>query len=158
MSAACGRRSIPEDVPVPPASRGAPGSALEDCNQRIDSSDGTGPCDCLELVDPHDGIDAAEARAIAKAYFAGVQLSEWGGAGPLTRAGEEWLSTAQVGVSGKERVREPIRISARTGAVSYLGHPSFATVTALRASARGTTCWGRPELEALAKERREARR
>jgi hypothetical protein len=156
VTGACGRRSIHEGVPVAPA-HGSTASALADCIERIDSADGTGPCDCLELVDPRDGIDATEARAIAKAYFAAQPLAEFGGAGPPTRHGEDWFSIGQFGTNLRKRVPDSIKISASTGAVSFPGHASFTTVSDLRASARGASCWGRADLKALAAERRGAR-
>jgi hypothetical protein len=130
MAAACGRRSSPQEVPVPPAPRSA-ASALASCIQSIDSADGTGPCDCLHLVHAEDGIDENEARVIARSYYQSQQLAEFGGAGPPVRYGEDWLSMAvgfRTDLDGRKGAPHLIRISARTGATSLPGRACFATV------------------------------
>jgi hypothetical protein len=134
LTAACAREPGPDHAPV----RGR--STLESCLRRIDSSDGTRSCDCLALIDPSDGIDASEAQAIAKAYFPSF-VAELGAAGPPTRKGEEWLCTVAFGTS-LQPGPAPIRINARTGAVSLAGHRSLASVGELRASVP-RWCFGR---------------
>jgi hypothetical protein len=92
---------------------------LADCLHRIDGADGTRAQDCLTLVDAADGIDASEASAIARVYIAGMK--EVAQAGPPIRRGDQWLCVAQWGYKLTPDP-EPIRIDARTGAVSLAGH------------------------------------
>jgi hypothetical protein len=77
----------------------------------------------LTDVNVNDGIDAREADAIAWAYFLGY-VSACGGPGEGALVGGEWVIPAGFGYAGTP-MESPIRINAKTGAVSQAGGPSF---------------------------------
>ena len=79
--------------------------------------------DVLGSVDAADGIDEDEAHGIAWAYFLGY-VSACGGPDKGTLVDGQWVIPASSGMGGK-RMDAPIRIDARTGAVSQAGGPSF---------------------------------
>jgi hypothetical protein len=97
------------------------------------------------LVDVNvgDGIDAREADAIAWAYFLGF-VSACGGPDQGTLVNGEWVIPAAFGYAGTP-MDSPIRVNARTGAVSQAGGPSFNGYRSFRFS----VLWGIP-IRALA--------
>lgn len=128
----CGcRRSQDGLALTAPGGRVVP-TALDDCLARIDSSDGTRPQDCLPLVNLDGGIDAREATAIARAFFA-HNGPEFGAAGPATRDGGDWFCVAYVGTSLAPAL-DPIRINGMTGAVSHRVFGAFSSLDELRAA------------------------
>ena len=74
-------------------------------------------------VDAGDGIDEREADGIAWAYFLGY-VSACGGPDKGTLVDGQWIIPASSGMGGK-RMDAPIRIDAKTGAVSQSGGPAF---------------------------------
>ncbi|MEO7497798.1 MAG: hypothetical protein ABIT83_00980 [Massilia sp.] len=91
----------------------------------------------LDGVDASDGISGHEAEQIAQAYFSGF-VSGCGGIDQAALVNDEWLVPASFGFAG--RPMAPIRISAKNGAVSQLGGPSFRSYR----SFRSILLWGIP--------------
>ena len=81
-------------------------------------------------VDPSDGIDASEARAIADEYFA-QEYGSCGGAGTLRRRGRTWVFSILFGLKG-EKLKETIRVDAKTGGVWSAGGPRYQSLQAFR--------------------------
>jgi hypothetical protein len=75
-------------------------------------------------VDPSDGIDAREARAIAEAYFQQYSSIDCGGPGREALHGRTWVFRLEYGVSPLQ-TWETIRIDAKTGAISSDIGPRF---------------------------------
>lgn len=88
---------------------------LVDHVQQIDSE--------LEGVDPSDGIDADEAKAIAE-VFRGRYVSGCGAADEATLDGNTWTVSLRLGFVGKKSDRT-IQVDARSGAVWGLGGPRY---------------------------------
>lgn len=70
-----------------------------------------------------DGIDGREADSIAWAYFLGY-ISACGGPDQGTLVDGEWVIPVSFGYAGRP-MDSPIRINAKTGAISQKGGPSF---------------------------------
>jgi len=81
-------------------------------------------------VDPSDGIDASEARAIADEYFA-QEYGSCGGSSTLRRRGRTWVFSVLFGLTG-EKLKETIRVDARTGGVWSAGGPRYQSLQAFR--------------------------
>ncbi|WP_154668032.1 hypothetical protein [Pseudoduganella violaceinigra] len=77
----------------------------------------------LANVDVSDGIDAREADQIAWAYFLGF-VSGCGGPDAGQLVSDEWVIPASEGFAGRP-MDAPIRINAKTGAVSQTGNMAF---------------------------------
>lgn len=78
----------------------------------------------LADVNVDDGINKIEAESIASAYYSGF-VGACGGTDEGTVVGGDWLVPASFGMAGHPM--PPIRINAKTGAVSQLGNPSFSS-------------------------------
>lgn len=92
----------------------------------------------LVNVDVSDRIDANEAEAIATAYFLGF-VSACGGPDRPKLVDGDWVVPVVVGYAGNLSP-SPIRINAKSGAVSYSEGPSFSGYSAFRA----VLLWGIP--------------
>jgi len=86
--------------------------------------------DSLVEVDVSDGIGKREAESIAQAYFSGF-VGASGGLDEATLVGGEWVIPASFGYAGRP-MDSPIRIDAKTGAVSQFGGPSFRSYRSFR--------------------------
>jgi len=84
----------------------------------------------LADVDPSNGIDEAEARAIAEEYF-GQEYGDCGGPDEPRRTGRTWVFTILFGLTG-EKLKESINVDAKTGGVSSAGGPRYRTLQAFR--------------------------
>lgn len=84
----------------------------------------------LANVNANDGIDAFEAEQMAWAYFLGF-VSGCGGPDDGRLVGDEWVIPASFGYAGQP-MAVPIRINAKTGAISQLGGKSFHSYSAFR--------------------------
>lgn len=76
----------------------------------------------LAEVNVEDGINRSEAESIASAYFSGF-VGACGGTDEGLLVSGEWVVPASFGMAGNPMA--PIRVNAKTGAVSQLGNPSF---------------------------------
>jgi len=92
----------------------------------------------LALVDPSDGINEREATAISWEYFAGY-IGACGGPDKGQLMDGEWVIPVSIGYAGRP-AESPIRIDARTGAVSYKDGPRFSSFARFRFALK----WGLP--------------
>lgn len=81
-------------------------------------------------VDPSNGIDAREARAIAWAYFEG-EYGDCGGPDDGVLRRQTWVFKLAFGVAG-ETLKETIKVNARTGGVWSAGGPRYRSLEAFR--------------------------
>ncbi len=84
----------------------------------------------LGVIDVSDGISESEADAMAQAYFSGY-LGACGGAAKATLTNGEWTIPVMFGYGGK-LMEWPIRINAKTGAISQVGGPAFSSYRSFR--------------------------
>jgi hypothetical protein len=82
-------------------------------------------------VDPSDGIDAREARAIAEAYFQQYSSIDCGGPGKAALHGRTWVFRLLFGATAQP-TDERIRIDAKTGAISSDIGPRFRDLASFR--------------------------
>jgi|GEM_PF-2118562 len=87
-------------------------------------------------VDPSDGIDAREARAIAEAYFQKYSSINCGAPDKAALHGRTWVFRLLFGVAA-QRTWESIRIDAKTGAISSDIGPRFRNFASFRGTDRG---------------------
>ncbi|KQZ45027.1 hypothetical protein [Duganella sp. Root1480D1] len=92
----------------------------------------------LADVNVSDGISEREADGIAWAYFLGY-VGACGGPDHGKLVDGEWVMPVSFGYAGRP-MDSPIRINAKTGAVSQAGGPSFRSYGSFRFSA----LWGIP--------------
>jgi len=76
----------------------------------------------LAEVNVDDGINQIEAESIASAYFSGF-VGACGGTGEGVLVNGEWVVPASFGMAGNAMA--PIRVNAKTGAISQYGNYSF---------------------------------
>jgi hypothetical protein len=83
----------------------------------------------LDLVDPTDGVDAREAKTIARAIF-WDHLGACGGPDKVVLHGRTWVISLRFGATGA-RIKDTIEVDAKTGGVS-LGEHRFPDYAAFR--------------------------
>jgi hypothetical protein len=93
-------------------------------------------------VDPSDGIDVDEARAIAWAYFE-HEYGDCGGPGDVTRKKRTWVFKVKFGVAG-DIVKQPIKVDVKTGGVRSQGGPHFRDFKSFR-DRKDAPYYGDPE-------------
>ena len=79
----------------------------------------------VRRVDPTNGIDADEAKAIAGVYFV-QNISGCGGPDDAVLHGDRWIVSLREGYVGKRSDRT-IEVHAKTGGVWSAGEPRFAS-------------------------------